>query len=129
VIADIKQTGKCNFDIAIATPDMMKKLGVIAKTLGQQGLMPNPKTETVGTDVKGMITDLKGGKVAYRSDDGGNVHLLIGRVSFSPDQLTENIMTAVDSIRKAKPAESKGTYIQSITLASSMGPGVRVSVA
>ncbi|MBI2411106.1 MAG: 50S ribosomal protein L1 [Candidatus Kerfeldbacteria bacterium] len=128
VIAEIKQTGKCNFDVAVATPDMMKKLGQIAKILGQQGLMPNPKTETVGPDIKKMVKELKGGKVAYRSDDGGNVHMLIGRVSFGAEQLKENIMACVESVRKAKPAEAKGVYMKTGVLASSMGPGIRFNI-
>lgn len=128
VINEIKNTGKCSFDVAVATPDMMKKLGVIAKILGQQGLMPSPKTETVGTDVKKMVTELKGGKVAYRCDDGANVHVLVGRVSFEANKLTENIRAAMDSIIKAKPAEAKGVYVKSVTLASSMGPGIKVSI-
>lgn len=128
VIAEIQKSGKCDFDIAVATPDMMKKLGPIAKTLGQQGLMPTPKTETVGTNVKQMVSELKKGKVAYRSDDGGNVHMLVGRVSFDANQLSENIRTVLESVRKAKPAEAKGIYMQTITLSSSMGPGIRVTV-
>ncbi|MCW1929753.1 MAG: 50S ribosomal protein L1 [Candidatus Kerfeldbacteria bacterium] len=128
VINEIKNTGKCSFDVAVATPDMMKKIGVIAKILGQQGLMPSPKTETVGTDVKKMISELKGGKVAYRCDDGANVHLLVGRVSFAPEQLTANITAAIESITKAKPSESKGIYLKSVVIASSMGPGIKVSL-
>lgn len=129
VIEEIKKTGKCDFDVAIATPDMMKKVAPIAKILGQKGLMPNPKTETVGPDVKKMITELKAGKTAYRSDDGGNVHFLVGRISFSEQQTAENITAVIDSVKKAKPAEAKGVYIQQTTVSSSMGPGVPVSIA
>ncbi len=128
VIAEIKATGKCDFDVAVATPDMMKKLGPIAKTMGQQGLMPNPKTETVGTDIKKMVTELKGGKVAFRSDAGGNVHMLVGRVSHEEKKLSQNIQTMIEAVRKAKPAEAKGEYIVSLTLSSSMGPGVPFTV-
>ncbi len=128
LIAEIKATGKCDFDIAIATPDMMKKLGPIAKTLGQQGLMPNPKTETVGTDVTKMIGELKGGKTAFRSDDGANVHMLVGRVSFSAEQLVENMRAFIDVVRRAKPSDSKGQYFLGGSVASSMGPGISVSV-
>lgn len=128
-IEEIKKTGKCDFDVAIATPDMMKKVAPIAKILGQKGLMPNPKTETVGPDVKKMITELKAGKTAYRSDDGGNVHFLVGRISFSEQQTAENITAVIDSVKKAKPAEAKGVYIQQTTVSSSMGPGVPVSIA
>lgn len=128
VINEIKNTGKCGFDVAVATPDMMKKIGAIAKILGQQGLMPSPKTETVGTDVKKMISELKGGKIAYRCDDNGNVHVLVGRVSFDADKLKANITAAMDSIMKAKPQEAKGVYVKTVTLASSMGPGITVSL-
>lgn len=128
VIAEIKATGKCDFDVAIATPDMMKKLGMIAKILGQQGLMPNPKTETVGEDVKKMVTELKGGKVAFRSDDGGNVHMLVGRVSFDATQLKENISAFLDSVKKARPAEAKGIYMHTAVLCSSMGPGIKTTI-
>lgn len=128
VIEAIKKTGKCDFDIAVATPDMMKKLGPIAKTLGQQGLMPSPKTETVGTDVEGMVKELKAGKIAFRSDDGGNVHLLVGRVSFEAAQLEANVKTVVEVLRKMKPSDSKGIFLQTMTLSSSMGPGVKVVI-
>lgn len=128
VIADIKKTGKCNFDVAVATPDMMKKLGPIAKILGQQGLMPNPKTETVGPDVKKMVSELKGGKVAFRSDDGGNVHLLVGRVNFEAEKLSENIRAFIKVVNKGRPAEAKGEFLVNTVLSSSMGPGIKVSV-
>jgi large subunit ribosomal protein L1 len=127
-IEEIKKTGKCDFDVAVATPDMMRNLGKIAKILGQQGLMPNPKTETVGPDVKKMITELKAGKTAYRNDDGGNVHFLVGRVSTDATQLKENIATAVESVKKSKPEEQKGEFVESMTLSSSMGPGVPVKL-
>lgn len=127
LINEIKTSQKCDFDVAVATPDMMKKIGSIAKVLGQQGLMPSPKTETVGDDVKKMVSELKGGKVAFRSDDGGNVHLLVGRVSFDEKKLVENIKRFVHAVAKAKPSESKGIYLEKITLASSMGPGVRIN--
>lgn len=128
VIEEIKKTGKCDFDVAVATPDMMRQLGPIAKTLGQQGLMPSPKTDTVGEDIARMVKELKGGKTAYRSDDGGNVHLLVGRASFTPEQIAENIETAMESVRKAKPADAKGTYVVSATLAASMSPGILLDI-
>lgn len=128
VIDEIKKSGKCDFDVAVATPDMMRNLGPVAKTLGQQGLMPNPKTETVGDDVAKMVKELKGGKVAYRSDDSGNVHFLVGRVSFDEAQLVENMNVVIESVKKARPAEAKGTYVVSATLTASMAPGVPVSV-
>lgn len=126
MIAQIKETGKCDFDVAVATPEMMKKIGPIAKTLGQQGLMPNPKTETVGPDVAKMVKEHKSGKIAFRSDNGGNVHLLVGRVSFDADKLKENIQKVIDVVKKSKPAESKGIFLQGIVLSTSMGPGVKV---
>lgn len=127
LIEQIKTTKKCDFEVAVATPEMMKKIGQIAKILGQQGLMPSPKTETVGEDIGSMIEELKKGKTAYRSDDGGNVHILIGRVSFDQTQLIENFKVSMEAIKKAKPAEAKGVYIQNIALSSSMGPGIKVS--
>lgn len=128
VIEKIKSTGKIDFDIAVATPDMMKKLAPIAKNLGQAGVMPNPKTETVSPNVTKMITELKGGKVAYKNDDTANVHQIVGRLSFTADHLAENVKTFVDVVKKAKPAESKGTYVRSITLTTTMGPGIAISV-
>lgn len=127
VIDKIKQTGKIEFDIAVATPDMMKKLAPIAKTLGQAGVMPNPKTETVSPNVTKMISELKGGKVAYKNDDTANIHQIVGRLSFTSEQLAENVNTFVDVVKKAKPAESKGTYMRSITLTSTMGPGISIT--
>lgn len=129
VIAEIQKTGKCDFDVAVATPDMMRKLGPIAKILGQQGLMPNPKTETVGTDVKKMVQELKTGKVAFRSDKGGNAHFIVGRLSFDAQQLEENINQVMKALQRAKPDEAKGTYFQNVTLTASMSPGIRVAVS
>lgn len=127
VIEAIKASGKFDFDIAVATPDMMKKLAPIAKILGQAGLMPNPKTETVGPNFKKMIQDLKAGKVAYKNDDTANVHQIVGRLSFTPEQLKENIQTFVDAIKKSKPSETKGTYMKSITVTTTMGPGIAIN--
>lgn len=128
-IAKIKQTGKVDFDIAIATPDMMPKIAVAAKVLGPKGLMPNPKTDTVGTDVKGMVEALKKGKVAFKNDDTANVHLSIGKVSFTEEQLAENLATIMEAIRKVKPTGMKGVYLKGLTLTSSMGPGIRTEIA
>lgn len=128
VIEKIKATGKIEFDIAVATPDMMKKLAPIAKNLGQAGVMPNPKTETVGPNVTKMITELKGGKVAFKNDDTGNVHQIVGRLSFAPEKLEENLRIFIEVVKKAKPAESKGTYLKSITVTSTMGPGIPVTL-
>lgn len=127
-IATIKQTGKVDFDVAVATPDMMPKLAVAAKVLGPKGLMPNPKTDTVGTDVKGMVEALKKGKAAFKNDDGGNVHQSVGKVSFDNATLEENIAAFMDALRKAKPTGVKGAYLKGMYLTSSMGPSVKVEL-
>lgn len=127
LIAEIKKTSKLDFDIAIAAPDMMKELAPIAKTLGTKGMMPNPKNDTVTPDPAAAVKALQSGKIAFRSDTTGNVHQLIGKASFSVEQLQANLETFIDAIKKAKPAEAKGTYINSITLTSSMGPGIKVA--
>lgn len=128
LIAKIKKTKKCDFDVAVATPEMMPKIAQIAKILGQKGLMPNPKSGTIGPDIAKMIKDLKGGKETFKNDDSGNVHLCVGKVSFDDAKLVENIQEFIEAVKKAKPSSLKGTYIKSISLASSMGPGVKVGV-
>lgn len=126
-IKTLKDTGKFEFEIAIATPEMMPKMASIAKILGPKGLMPNPKTDTVGTDVKKMIGDLKKGKAAFKNDEGGNIHIGVGKASFTAEQLKENIAALLDVLKKMKPSSAKGTYMKGIYLSSSMGPSVRVS--
>lgn len=126
-IKKIKDTGKIEFEVAVTTPDMMSKLAAIAKILGPKGLMPNPKTETVGPNIKKMIEELKRGKITFKNDDTSNVHQLLGKVSFSEDQLKENFIAFMDALKKAKPGTSKGTYIKSLTLCTSMGPAIRVT--
>lgn len=128
VIQQLKTTGKIDFDVAVATPDMMKQLGPIARLLGQKGLMPNPKTETVGPDVKKMVTALKKGKVNFKNDATSNVHVGVGKLSFSEQQLVENITATIEAMRRAKPASAKGVYLRSITVTSTMGPGVPVAL-
>lgn len=128
LIEKIKTSGKCDFDVAVAEPKMMKDLAVIAKILGPKGLMPSPKNETVTKDIKKIITDLKGGKVNFKNDDSGNIHVVIGKVSFGSDKLKENFSALLTAVKKAKPSAAKGTYIQNISLSSSMGPGVRVEI-
>jgi len=128
-IKKLKDTGKIEFDIAVSTPEMMPKLAAVAKVLGPKGLMPNPKTDTVSTDVKKMIGELKKGKIAFKNDDGANVHASIGKASFSEAQLKENINAFVDTVRKLKPGSSKGTYMKALYLASAMGPSVKVDIA
>lgn len=126
IIEEIKKTGKVNFEVAIATPDMMRKLAPIARILGQKGLMPNPKTETVGTDVTGMVSSMKQGKVNFKNDDTANVHMAVGKMSFTPEQLTENIRAALVAVKKAKPSASKGVFMQAGYITSSMGPSLQI---
>lgn len=125
----LKDTGKIDFDVAVATPDMMPKLAMAARILGPRGLMPNPKTETVGPDVKKMINALKKGKAAYKNDDTGNVHQSVGKVSFTEAQLSENITTFVDSLKKNKPTGAKGVYIKGLYLTTTMGPSIKLDAA
>jgi large subunit ribosomal protein L1 len=128
LIEEIKKTNKINFEVAVATPDMMPKLAKVAKVLGPKGLMPNPKTETVGPNVKKMVEELKKGKVTFRNDDTANVHQIIGKVSLENKQLLENLEALMEAINKAKPSGSKGTYIQSAILTTSMGPSIKFEV-
>ena len=128
LIAKIKKTGKCDFDVAVATPDMMSKIGQIAKILGQKGLMPNPKSGTIDANVTKMIEELKKGKETFKNDDSGNVHLAVGKVSFEEAKLIENINGFIEVIKKVKPTAVKGNYIKGISVSSSMGPGVKISI-
>ena len=118
--------GFLDFDVAIATPDLMGMVGRLGRVLGPRGLMPNPKTGTVTTEVGRAVTEFKGGRVEYRTDRFGNVHVPIGKVSFDSRRLLENFRALVDELNRAKPAASKGRYVRSVTLSSTMGPGVRV---
>lgn len=126
LIAEIAKTGKLDCDITVATPDMMPKLAKIAKVLGPTGLMPNPKTETVGTNVKKMIEEIKKGKVSFKNDTTANLHQAIGKASMGSAEILANLVALIEAVRKTKPASSKGVFIKSITLTSAMGPGVRI---
>ena len=120
------EAGKMDFDLAIATPDMMPLVGRLGRTLGPRGLMPNPKTGTVTQDVGRAVTEFKGGKVEYRTDRYGNVHVQLGKVSFDFEQIDANFRAVLDEIQRAKPAAAKGRYLRKITVSSTMGPGVRI---
>jgi len=128
LIEEIKKTSKVEAEIILATPDMMPKLAVIAKILGPKGLMPSPKNDTITTNLKKTIDELKKGKVNFKTDDTGNVHQIIGKVSFETKQLLENYQTFISALKKAKPSSAKGTYIENISLSSSMGPGIKVEI-
>lgn len=122
------EAGKLDYDVIIATPDMMPLVGRLGRVLGPRGLMPNPKTGTVTTDVGRAVEEFKGGKVEYRTDRYGNVHVQLGRISFDQDKLDANFRAVLDEIQRAKPASAKGRYIKKITLSTTMGPGVRVDI-
>lgn len=126
LIAKIK-AGKIDFEILVATPEMMPKLAQIAKILGPKGLMPSPKTETVTEKIKETVEMLKKGKVNYKNDDSGNIHQIVGKISFSQDYLKANIEAFIESLRKAKPAAIKGKFIKSVSICSTMGPGIKIA--
>ena len=122
------QGGWFDFDIIVATPDMMGQLGKLGKLLGPKGLMPNPKTGTVTMDVAKAIDEIKKGKVEYRVDKDGNINVLFGKVSFSEEALVENFKALYDRILKARPVTVKGTYLKGVTVSTTMGPGIKVTV-
>jgi large subunit ribosomal protein L1 len=121
--------GMLDFDVTIATPDMMPLVGKLGRVLGPRGLMPNPKTGTVTPDPGKAVEDFKGGKVEYRTDRFGNVHVLVGRASFDAEALERNLAAVVDELNKAKPSAAKGRYFRKVTVSSTMGPGVRVDTS
>jgi large subunit ribosomal protein L1 len=128
ILEKIEKENWLDFDVMIATPDMMPLLGKLGKVLGPKGLMPNPKTGTVTTDIAKAISDVKKGRVEYRTDSYGNVHGLVGKVSFTEEQLRENIKAFVAVILKSKPSVVKGIYVKNISIASTMGPGIKLDI-
>ena len=128
-IATKIQGGWCDFDVAVATPDMMGTVGRLGKILGPRGLMPNPKLGTVTMDITKAIKEIKAGKVEYRTDKAGNIHVPIGKASFDVEKLKANFQTLIDTLNKVKPAAAKGQYMRSVTVSATMGPGVPVAHA
>ena len=128
LIPKIQNEGWLDFDVVVATPDMMGVVGRLGRVLGPKGLMPNPKAGTVTMDVTKAINDIKAGKIEYRLDKSNIIHVPIGKASFTEEQLTDNFQTLIDAVVKAKPAAAKGQYIKSLVVASTMGPGVKLNV-
>ena len=129
LVEKIQKENWTDFDALIATPDMMRSVGRLGKVLGPRGLMPNPKTGTVTTDVAGAIREIKAGKVEFRADKTALVHVPVGKLSFSPDKLQENALSVVNAVVKAKPSAAKGKYVKRIILSSTMGPGIELEAA
>ena len=125
LIAEV-EAGRLDYDSVVSTPDLMGKVGRLGKVLGPRGLMPNPKTGTVTTDVAKAVSDIKGGKIEFRVDKNSNLHFIIGKSSFTAEQLAENFSAALDEVMRAKPASSKGTYLKKAVMSSNMGPGIQV---
>jgi len=122
------QDGWTEFDVVIASPDMMSTVGKLGRILGPKGLMPNPKTGTVTMDIEKAVSDAKGGKITYRVDKFGNIQVLVGKVSFDVEKLVENIQSVVDVIRRLRPSTVKGVYLKNVAISSTMGPGVKLEV-
>ena len=129
LIPKIQNENWFDFDVVVATPDMMGVVGRLGRVLGPKGLMPNPKAGTVTMDVKKAVADIKAGKIEYRLDKSNIIHVPIGKASFSEEQLADNFQSLIDAINKAKPSTLKGQYLKSVTLTSTMGPGVKINVA
>ena len=128
LVPKIQNEGWLDFDVVVATPDMMGVVGRLGRVLGPKGLMPNPKAGTVTMDVTKAIKEIKAGKIEYRLDKSNIIHVPIGKASFTEEQLTDNFQTLIDAVVKAKPAAAKGQYIKSLVVASTMGPGVKLNV-
>jgi large subunit ribosomal protein L1 len=128
-LADTIKSGKMDFDVLIASPDAMRLVGQLGQILGPRGLMPNPKVGTVSADVAGAVRNAKAGQVQYRTDKNGIIQCTIGRASFAPEALRENLLALIDALNKAKPAASKGVYLKKVSLSSTMGAGIRVDQA
>jgi large subunit ribosomal protein L1 len=129
LVAEIAGGRELDFDLAIATPDMMAEVGKLGRILGPRGLMPNPKAGTVTADVGKAVTEFKGGRIEYRNDRFGNVHVPVGKASFEPEALVANLAALTAEIMRAKPASSKGRYVKQLVVSSTMGPGVKIDVA
>ncbi|MDP3899764.1 MAG: 50S ribosomal protein L1 [bacterium] len=129
MIKKIIQTKKTDFDVALATPEMMKALAPAARVLGPRGLMPSPKNNTITPHIADAIAEFKKGKTEFKSDGGGNVHLVLGKVSNSNEDITENLNAAINAIKKAKPSSSKGSYILNMSISSGMGPGIKIQTS
>ena len=127
-LADKIMQGWMDFDVVVATPDMMAVVGRLGRVLGPKGLMPNPKVGTVTMDVTKAVNEIKGGKVQYRTDKAGNVQVIIGKVSFDEDKLKQNLLAIFNTIQKARPASVKGNYMKSLTISSTMGPGIHLDI-
>ena len=127
LIQEIKQSQKSDFDVAVATPDMMKHLAQIAKILGPKGLMPSPKNETVTTHITKTLEEIKKGKINFKNDDSGNVHQILGKRSFDVDKLVENYQAFIESLRRSRPATAKGTFVVAVSVSSTMGPGIKIN--
>lgn len=128
LIKELQASAKTNFDVLVAEPAFMPKLAPLAKTLGPRGLMPSPKSGTVSSDVAKTVKELAAGKVSFKNDDTGNIHLLVGRASFAPEQLKENIQAAFAAVKAARPASVKGAFIKSTTICTTMGPGLKTAL-
>ena len=127
-LAEKIEGGWLDFDVAVATPDMMGRVGKLGRILGRRGLMPNPKAGTVTFDLERVIKELKGGRIEFKVDKGGIIHVPFGRSSFEQEQLVDNLATLTDAVNRARPKETKGQYFRSLTVAATMGPGIRVDV-